>query len=177
MRAAALAGVTLLALAACSPPATVERFAGSGPQMDPVRFFSGDVTSWGVIENRSGEPTARITTDCVGRPDSPDGLVMVQRLEREGHAPTQREWHMRRIVPGRFEATAGDMVGTATGEAGGCAFAWRWTLATVPGNPLLNVSMRQWMYAQDDGSVLIRTTISKLGVILAEVTEQFRHAD
>jgi hypothetical protein len=176
MRAALAAG-TLLALAACSPPVTVERFAGSGPQMDPVRFFSGHVTSWGVIENRSGEPTARITTDCVGRPDGPDGLVMVQRLEREGQPPTQREWHMRRIAPGRFEATAGDMVGTATGEAAGRAFAWRWTLATAPGNPLLNVSMRQWMYAQDDGSVLIRTIISKLGVILAEVTEQFRHAD
>ena len=87
---------------------------------------------------------------------------MVQRLEREGQPPTQREWHMRRIAPGRFQATAGDMVGTATGEAAGRAFAWRWTLATAPGNPLLNVSMRQWMYAQDDGSVLIRTIISKL---------------
>jgi len=172
-----LAGVALSALAACSPPMTAQNFTGSGPQMDPVRFFTGHVTSWGVIEDRSGEPTARVTTDCLGRADGPDGLVMVQKLEREGQAPQQREWHMRRTAPGRFEATANDMVGTATGEAAGRAFAWRWTLASTPGNPLLNVSMRQWMYAQNDGSVLIRTTISKLGVILAEVTEQFRHAD
>jgi hypothetical protein len=33
------------------------------------------------------------------------------------------------------------------------------------------------MYRLADGSVMIRTTISKLGIILAEVTEDFTHPD
>jgi hypothetical protein len=31
------------------------------------------------------------------------------------------------------------------------------------------------MYRMPDGSVMIRSTISKLDIILAEVTEQFTH--
>jgi len=46
-------------------------------------------------------------------------------------------------------------------------------LALEPGNPVKNVTMDQWWYLMDDGSLLNRTTIRKLGVILAEVTEHF----
>ena len=63
--------------------------------------------------------------------------------------------------------------GTATGEAHGRSFHWTWTLATSPGNPLLNVTMDQWMYLMDDGAMVNRTTIRKLDIIVAEVTEQF----
>ena len=50
---------------------------------------------------------------------------------------------------------------------------WQWTLALHPGNPLTNVAMDQWWYLQADGSMLNRTIISKLGVVVAEVTEHF----
>ena len=83
---------------------------------------------------------------------------------------------MRRAGPGRFDATANDIVGTAHGEAAGRAFHWSWTLALHPGNPFTNVSMDQWWYLQPDGSMLNRTTIRKLGFILAEVTEHFVRA-
>jgi hypothetical protein len=46
-----------------------------------------------------------------------------------------------------------------------------------PGNPLMNVTMQQWMYRMEDGSVTIRTTVSKLGFIVAEITEQFTHLE
>ena len=80
---------------------------------------------------------------------------------------------MRRTGPGRFEATANDMVGTAVGEASGRAFHWQWTLALSPGNSLKDVTMDQWWYLLDDGSMLNRTTIRKLGYIAAEVSEHF----
>ena len=80
---------------------------------------------------------------------------------------------MRRTGPGRFEATANDMVGAAIGKAAGPAFHWRWTLATEPGNSLKNVVLDQWWYLQADGSMLNRTTIRKVGFIAAEVTEHF----
>lgn len=140
--------------------------------MDPVRFFAGHVRSWGVLENRGGEPTDVVTTDCQGTPDGPDGLRMTQRL-LVGTQATTREWHMRRTAPGRYEATANDMVGTALGEASGRAFHWHWTLALSPGNALKNVDMEQWWYLQGDGSVLNRTVIRKLGIVMAEVTEHF----
>src|SRR5208337_490508 len=73
--------------------------------------------------------------------------------------------------------TANDMIGTAKGQSDRRTFHWQWVWARSPGNPLMNVTMEQWMYGLRDGSALIRTTVSKLGFIVAEVTEQFTRAD
>ena len=171
MRHALLA--VLLVLSACSDPMPVSGFRSAPPDLDPVRFFTGHARSWGVIEDRSGQPTSIVTTDCVGVADGPDGLRMTQRLTIGNDAPVTREWRMRRLSPGRFEASANDMVGSTVGEAAGRAFHWQWTLALSPGNPVKNVTMDQWWYLQPDGALLNRTTIRKLGVIAAEVTEYF----
>lgn len=164
---------SLLLLASCSTPPPTAEFAKGAPVLDPVTFFTGHVRSWGVLEDRFGQPTTIVQTDCTGTADGTDALRMTQRLSIGDDAPVTREWRMRRLSPGRFEATANDMVGTAIGEATGRAFHWQWTLALSPGNPLKNVTMDQWWYLQADGSLLNRTTVRKLGFIAAEVTEHF----
>lgn len=160
-------------LLGCSDPLPVSSFGATAPALDPVRFFTGHVRSWGVLEDKSGQPTSIVTTDCTGDADGPDGLRMTQRLTIGKDPAVTRAWRMTRVAPGRFEATANDMVGTATGEASGRAFHWQWTLALSPGNALKNVTMEQWWYLLDDGSMLNRTTVSKLGYVAAEVTEHF----
>jgi len=165
----------LAALSSCSPPLPINRFAATTPVFDPVAFFTGHEKSWGVLENRSGAPAGIVTTDCVGTAEGADGVHMVQHLVLDGK-DTRRDWHMRRTGPHQFQATANDMVGAATGEAQGRVFHWRWILATSPGQSWRNVVMEQWMYLEDNGAMVNRTTISKLGIILAEVTEQFSRA-
>ena len=171
-----LPGLSLLAclgLTSCSEPLPVPRFADLGPALSPIAFFTGHVRSWGVLEDRSGQPTQIVTTDCEGATDRDGSLRMTQRLHVGDDPVTVRDWRMRQTGPGRFEATANDMVGTAIGEAAGPAFHWQWTLATAPGNSLKNVVLDQWWYLQADGSMLNRTTIRKVGFIAAEVTEHF----
>lgn len=169
-----LALLLMLGLLGCSDAMPIDGFRATAPAIDPIRFFTGHVRSWGVLEDRSGQPTGIVTTDCVGEASS-DELHMVQRLTIGQEAPTTRTWQMRRTGPNRYEATANDMVGMATGETSGRAFHWTWTLALSPGNSLKNVSMDQWWYLLDDGSILNRTTVRKLGVILIEVSEHFAH--
>ncbi len=170
-RVAAL--VALLALLGCSSPLPVASFAGDGKPFDPVTFFQGSIHSWGVLENRSGQPTDIVRTDGIGVAEGPDGVHFPQQVRVGQEKPSFRDWHMRRVGPGRYEATANDMVGTVQGEAAGRAFHWTWTLALHPDNPLTNLSMDQWWYLQDDGSMLNRTIITKLGIVVAEVTEHF----
>ena len=158
-------------LVACSPPVVVQSF--DGPAFDPVRFFTGHVKSWGVLEDRGGSPTAVVTTDCQGSLTG-DTLTMVQTLVIGTDAPVTRRWTLRRTGPGQFEASANDMVGTATGTATGRVFHWEWTLALEPGNAIKNVTMEQWWYLQEDGSMLNRTMVKKFGIIAAEVTEVFK---
>lgn len=148
---------------------------GAGPAFDPIGFFTGHTHSQGVIESRSGSPTEWIVTDSHAETDPSGRLRMAQSLSFQDGSKQQRNWTLWRSGPDRFEATANDMVGTAHGETNGRVFHWQWVLARSPGNDLMNVTMNQWMYRLDDGSVMIRTTVTKLGIILAEVSEQFSH--
>jgi hypothetical protein len=148
---------------------------GPGPTFDPVAFFDGHIRSWGVIEGRTGAPTGWVITDCVGHSEGPDRLRLEQHLSFQDGPAQDRVWTLWRTGPHRYEATANDMVGSAKGEAEGRAFHWKWVLARSPGSRPVDVTMDQWMYQLDDGSLLIRTTISKLGIILGEVSEQFTH--
>ena len=171
MRSSILLLATLLLLPSCDdtpPPAAT-------PAFDPIAFFNGTTQSTGVIETRSGAPREPIETASHASLDTPDRLHMVQTLSFGGET-RERVWTLTRTAANRFDATANDMIGSARGETSGGAFHWQWTLARSPGHPWMNVTMAQWMYPMPDGSLLIRTTISKLGFILAEVTEQFRHA-
>jgi hypothetical protein len=149
--------------------------ASSGPAFDPLAFFTGHTHSWGVVENRSGAPTEWVVTDSHGEKDGTDRLRMVQHLSFQDGSAQQRDWTLWRTGPDRFEATANDMIGSATGQVDGNIFHWQWVLARSPGNSLMDVTMSQWMYRLADGSVMIRTTVSKFGIVLAEVSEQFTH--
>jgi hypothetical protein len=166
-----LAWAVLLLLAGCSAPLTPDKFAGTG-NFDPVVFFTGHVTSWGVEENRDGQPTEIVTTDCVGTLTGPHSINMVQTLYVDGKIQV-RMWQLRQVGAGQYQATANDMDGTAVGTASGRAFHWTWILETSPGNSLKNITMDQWFYQMDDGAVMIRTIVTKAGVRLIEVSEQF----
>jgi len=159
-------------LAGCGAPLRPEAFAGTTPAFDPVAFWTGRTASWGVIENRDGAPTSIITTTTDGTAEGDGGLHMVQRLVDNGK-DSVRDWHIRRIGKGQFEATANDIVGVARGAPSGRTLHWTWTLAAKPGNALFNVEMEQWMYLADNGTLLNRTIVTKFGVRLAEISEQF----
>ena len=139
-----------------------------------MRFFTGRTSSSGVFENRAGEPTKRVRTETRGRIVA-DELRMEQDLFIEGEPRQHRSWRMRRLDAHHFAGTANDIVGTAPGEARGNYFTWTFTLATKPGNPLFNVRMTQHMQLQPDGRTMLnRSMIRKLGIVVVQVTEQFR---
>jgi hypothetical protein len=166
--------LTLLPLSHASAETPSPTVADPVPAFDPMVFFTGRVRSWGVFENSSGAATEIIKTECRGRMFHGE-LRMEQDLYFSKRPRQHRSWRMRRLDAHHFEATANDLVGVARGESRGNAFVWSFTLATKPGHPLYNVRMTQRMYLQPDGRTMInRDTIRKFGVLLAEVTEEFR---
>jgi hypothetical protein len=169
--------IASLLLAGCDRGPAPAPSLGSGPAFDPIAFFDGHTRSLGVIEGRSGAPNERVVTDSQGEKVGTDRLRMAQHLSFQDGTTQERDWTLWRSGPNRFDATANDMVGTAKGQADGGIFHWHWVLARSPGHWLKTVTMNQWMYRMADGSVLIRTTVSKFGIIVAEVTEQFTHPD
>ncbi|HQT46005.1 MAG TPA: DUF3833 family protein [Acidocella sp.] len=173
MRIFAALGLLLLLAGCAAPPAD---FSGAGPAFDPVAFFTGHVTSLGVEENRSGQPSAIVRTDCEGTATGPNSIRMVQVLHIGNAKAVTRIWRLTRTGQDRYTATANDMAGDTVGSANGPEFHWRWVLKTHARDPLLNVTLSQWMYRMPGGEVMIRTVVTKLGFTVAEVSEVFRKA-
>ena len=149
-------------------------FADGRPLFDPAQFFTGRTESSGVLENRAGAPTQRVTTETFGRWVG-DVLELEQDLVFSGGKRQHRSWRIRRRDGHRYEATANDVIGTIRGESYGNVFHWTFTLALSPGNFLGNVRMSQWMYLESDGRTMVNhSTIRKAGIVVAQVTEQFR---
>lgn len=151
-------------------------FSKSATSFKPDEFFLGEVRSWGVMENRRGEPRTRFTTHSIGSKDPASGeMTLVQDFTHEDGRQQRRTWKVHRIDEHHFEGTANDVVGTARGVAYGNAFRWTYTIALKPGNPFANVHLKQWMYQQEGTSnVFTRAIVKKFGVTLGEVTESFQ---
>ena len=149
-------------------------FQAGRPIFDPTKFFAGETTSYGVMENRGGAPRQIVRTKTRGQWEGAT-LLLEQDLFLGDAEPQRRSWRIRRLDAHRFEATANDIVGQVVGEAHGNVFHWSFTLALSPSNPLANVRMSQWMYLQPDGKTMVNhSTIRKFGIVVAQVTEQFR---
>jgi hypothetical protein len=148
-------------------------FAQGTPVFDPMAFFTGRTRSWGVFENRSGDPSRRFTTVCLGKREGAF-LVLDQTFTYEEGQTQHRHWKITRVDSHHYQATANDVRGIASGEAYGNVFHWQYTVALKSGDPLFDVHLEQWMYLQVDGAVLNRGRISKLGILLAQVTEYFQ---
>ncbi len=173
----ALALLAALVLFAGCSHLQPQDFARVAPRFDPVAFYTGHTQSWGVFEDRTGaHPSRWFTTDCLGHRENGE-LVLDQTFTYGDGSQQHRHWHIRRLDEHRYEATANDVVGTGHGEAYGNAFHWEYTVALKPGNPLFNVRLEQWMYLQADGRTMLnRGTVSKLGVTVAQITEEFRQS-
>ena len=152
----------------------VSEFKPGQPSFEPTKFFRGRTSSFGVMENRSGAPKQVVRTETTGRWEG-NTLRLEQNLVLGEGKPQHRSWRIRKLDAHRYEATANDIIGTVRGEAYGNVFHWSFTLALSPGNPLANVRMSQWMYLEPDGKTMVNhSTITKFGIVVAQVTEQFR---
>ena len=151
-----------------------ELFTDERPLFKPEEFFAGHTCSWGIFETKSGRPTKIIQTETTGRWDG-STLHFEQDIIIAHGRKTHRSWLIRRLDEHHYSATGTGIVGTARGEARGNAFHLEFTMDALPGNPLGHVHMSQWMYLQVDGVTMInRATVTKAGVIITEITEQFR---
>lgn len=166
----AIIALVLFASCASIKPAAFEK---GEPKLEPVSFFGDRTRSSGVLENRGGKPTAKITTETTG--NLKDGvLYLEQDLYPEGGKKNHRSWQLRRIDEHHVDATANDIDGTAHGLLYGNAFSWTFRLKIADRKFIRHVRMQQNMYLMPDGkTLLIRSVIRKFGIVVMEISEQF----
>ncbi|MBA8736126.1 DUF3833 domain-containing protein [Chromobacterium violaceum] len=171
MPRAALASLLAL-LTGCAGPSVAD-YAANRPLLDPGRFFLGKTEAWGMFQDRQGRVAKRFTVDMDGERQG-DDLVLTERFHYSDGSRQQRVWRLKPTGDGRWRGLAKDVVGEAVGETAGNALRWRYTLKLPVDGKQYLVQFDDWMFLQDERSLLNRATMSKFGFRLGEVTLFFR---
>lgn len=164
-------GVAVALVAACSTPKP-EQYAKEQPALDVERYFNGTLDAHGMFQDRSGDVIKRfvVTMRCSWQGDT--GTLDEDFVYADG-TRQKRVWTLKRTGPGRFTATAPDVIGTAQGVVSGNALNWKYVLALPVDGKIINVDMDDWMFLIDQKVMLNRTAMSKYGFNLGNVTLSF----
>ena len=167
----AIALCGLLTLGGCAG-VQVEHYAAAQPTLELPRYFNGTVDGWGMFQDRSGKVVKRFYVRIDGTWEGDQG-TLDEHFEYTDGTRENRVWKLARNGD-RYTGTAGDVVGTAQGIAQGNALRWNYVLALAVDGTTWHMDMDDWMYLVDEKTMLNRTTMSKFGVRVGEVTLSFR---
>jgi hypothetical protein len=193
------AAASTLVLSGCASQ-DINNYASEKPVLDLQQYFNGTLDAYGVFTDRSGTVVKRFTV-VMRCSWSGDVGVLDEDFTYADGSTQKRVWRLTKLPDDRYTGTAGDVVGTAQGQARGNAFYWNYTLSLpVGGKPsdagppqgasappggsapreagsvgatIIDVQMDDWMYLMTDRVMLNKATMTKFGVKLGEVTLSF----
>jgi hypothetical protein len=166
-----LAALAVACVAGCATT-DVADYRAEKPALDLGQYFNGTVDGWGMFQDRSGKVVKRFYVRIDAKWDGNRG-TLDEHFEYADGEKQQRVWTLTKDG-GRYTGTAADVVGTAQGEAQGNALHWNYVLALPVDGKTWQMDMDDWMYLIDDKTMLNRTTMSKWGFRVGEVTLSFR---
>lgn len=158
-------------LTACTT-LTPQDYAKETPRLDLATYFNGKVDGWGMVQDRSGKVVRRMYVELDCKWNGNEGVLDESFRWSDGKTE-KRVWKIRKDGD-RYIGTAGDVVGDARGEAAGNALRWNYVLALPVDSSTYNMDMDDWMWMIDEKTMANRTTMSKLGVRVAEISIFFR---
>lgn len=162
----------VLSISSCGS-VDVHRYAYQQPALNLERFFSQPVKAWGIFQKRSGEVAKRFEVNIVSRREGNNLILDEQFLYSDG-TRQRRVWVLTPEGDGRWSGRAGDVVGVAKGQVAGNTLHWRYRLNLPVDDSTYEMSMDDWMYLMDEDTLINRTSMSKLGVEVGQVTLFFR---
>ena len=165
------AAVLGLGLAGCATPG-VEQYRAEQPALDLKTYLNGRLDAWGMFQGRSGEVQKRFRV-AIDAQWTGDTGVLDEHFTWSDGTTSRRVWTLVLQPDGSFRGRADDVIGEAVGEVAGNALRWRYVLALPVDGKVYHVDFDDWMLLMDDKVMLKRSTMSKWGFRLGEVTLTF----
>lgn len=162
---------TLFMLAGCTEMKPSD-FSGSTPRLLIEEYFAGKTLASGIFEDRFGKLRRQFTVEIDGEWDG-EAFVLDERFVYSDGEEAQRVWRIRKTGPHSYEGVAGDVIGTAQGEAFGNALRWRYEMDLKVGDGNWRVRFDDWMFLLPSGVLINRARVSKFGIEIGTVTLAF----
>jgi len=157
----------LAMLTGCSAP-SIQNYADQTPSVDVRDFFEGEITAWGVVQNRSGEVINRFRADMHGSWDGDSGVLDEEFFYSNGDTQT-RQWQFVKQGENYYTGTASDVIGEATIDQAGNAINLNYTLRVPVGDRTYDLNFDDWMWLVEDETIINRATMKKFGFRVGEL--------
>lgn len=148
-------------LVACGS-ANLENHTSTSPELKLEEFFSGKLTAYGMVLDRSGNLLRRFEADLVGTWDGNKGELAEWFRFDDGEKST-RIWYLEKTGENRYQGYADDVIGVAKGRTSGSALYWKYSLEIEVDGSLYNVTLDDWMFLMDDNRLFNTTEMTKFG--------------
>jgi hypothetical protein len=152
---------------------TPVEFATKGPAFDMRKHLSGPILCEGMIYGPTGRVTSRFVAEMMGEWQGNVGTL--REVFRYDNGTVQnRCWTLHLGDDGSIRAEAPDLVGTGTGAVSGPSvqMKYRLKLDEAAGGHVLSVV--DWMYLMENGTIMNRSQFTKFGVTVAELVATMR---
>ena len=166
--------LTAIILVGCSSMKP-EDFAGREPKLVLEEYFLGETKAWGIFEDRFGTLRRSFTVDITGTWDEEQQLLTLEEdfLYDDGEVD-RRVWRVTKKDEHNYNGRADDVVGVAEGKIYGPALNWKYDIDLKMKDSSLRVTFNDWMFLQDEETMINRAKVTKFGILLGEVTIFFR---
>lgn len=165
-----------MSLFSCSK-ITTKDYAANTPKLDIRNYLNGKVKAWGVLEDRKGKITRRFVVDMTATWKGNEGILEEHFVFDDGEK-SERTWKIKFDDNNNFTATAGDVVGVATGSQNGNAMRMNYVLdLKIDDKTNYKVNLDDWMYLIDEKTLVNKSTIKKFGITFARLTIFFRKGE
>ena len=124
-------------------------------------------------------PTGRIASHFSGTTEgqfTPTERYLAEDFTYSGGMQALRTWRFSEVVEGRFTARAEDIVGDAVGQIAGNAVRLRYRFRMPRNGKTIVLKVNDWLYFQEDGTVLNRSVMRAYGLRVAELFAVMRPA-
>ncbi|KAA0875697.1 DUF3833 domain-containing protein [Nitrincola tapanii] len=175
MRQLLLIAILSLTLSGCSKM-SIEDFESKQPTLVLEEYFQGSVYAWGIFEDRFGKLRREFQVEILGEWNG-ETLVLDEYFLYSDGERDRRVWTITPLDGQRYQGSAADIIGYASGEVRGNALNWQYKMDLKVGDGSWRVHFDDWMYLQPGGVMVNRAKVSKWGVELGSVTLFFTRGD
>ncbi|RHW75038.1 DUF3833 domain-containing protein [Colwellia sp. RSH04] len=147
----------------------INEYQPSGKAFDIKSYFNGNVIAWGMVQDYNKKVSRRFCVEIIGQWQGNEGKLAETFYFDDGEM-SYRNWQLIKQDNGEYLGTAEDVKGTAIGKHSGFAFQFQYDLLLTLDDDVYQVSMDDWMYQIDDHRVMNKTSMSKFGIKLADIT-------
>lgn len=154
----------------------LDDFKNTEPKLLLEDYFTGKSKAWGAFESIRGTIKKQFVVDIEGKWDGKT-LELDEKFKFNDGRIDHRLWHITKSSSENYDGIAEGVVGKASGRVCGQAFQWKYKFRLQVGKRIILVSFDDWMFLQDQKTLINRAKIKKYGIVVGRIWLFFQRLD